>query len=67
MQPTDTLLLVIAFLLLGIFWRLGNIDARFRKRFPTKKEQDYEWSQIDPMGHWEAHREGKEAVKKDES
>jgi hypothetical protein len=60
MQQTDALLLVIAFLLLGIFWRVGNIDARLRKRFPTEKEQDYEWSQRDPMGHWDAHRDKNE-------
>jgi hypothetical protein len=66
MQLTETLLLVIVSLLLGIFWRLGNIDARLRKQFPTEKERDYEWSQIDPMGHWAAHQ-GKETVQKDKS
>ena len=50
------LLLVIALLLVGILGRLGKIDARLKERFPTEKEQDREWAQIDPMGHWDAHR-----------
>lgn len=55
----QTLLVVIAVLLLLILWELIKIDRRLRQRFPTEKEEDYEWSQKDPMGHWGAHREEK--------
>lgn len=56
----QTLLLIIAVLLLLIFWKLSDISARLKDRFPTEKEQDYEWSQKDPMGHWEAHKNDKQ-------
>ena len=52
----QTLLLSIVVLLLLIFWKLSDISARLKERFPTDKEQDYKWSQDDPMGHWEAHK-----------
>jgi hypothetical protein len=35
-----TLLVIIAFLLLVIFWELRKINSRLRERFPTDKEQD---------------------------
>lgn len=60
MKDLEFLLIVIAVLLLLIFWKLSAISARLKERFPTEKEQDYEWSQKDPMGHWEAHRKDKE-------
>jgi len=56
----QTLLLAIAVLLLLIFWKLSAINARLKERFPTKKEQDYKWSQDDPMGHHEAHKADKQ-------
>lgn len=56
----SSLLIVIALLLLGILLRLGKIDARLKERFPTEKERDRKWAQIDPMGHWEAHRKNSE-------
>jgi hypothetical protein len=34
-----------------------------KDRFPTEKEQDYKWSQEDPHGHWEAHKDD-ESLKK---
>jgi hypothetical protein len=43
-------------LLVLIFWKVSAISARLKERFPTEKEQDFEWSQKDTMGHWEAHR-----------
>lgn len=55
----QTLLVVIAILLFLILWKLIKIDSRLKERFPTEKEQDYEWSQKDPMGHWEAHKHEK--------
>jgi hypothetical protein len=55
----QTLLVVIAILLFLILWKLIKIDSRLKERFPTEKEQDYEWSQKDPMGHWEAHKDEK--------
>jgi hypothetical protein len=56
----ETLLLIIAVLLLVIFWELRKISSRLRDKLPTEKEQDYKWSQEDPMGHWEAHKEDKQ-------
>jgi hypothetical protein len=53
------MLVVIAVLLLLILWKLSRIDSRFKERFPTEKEEDYEWSKKDPMGHWEAHKDDK--------
>jgi len=54
-----TMLVVIAALLVLILWKLSRIDSRLKERFPTEKEADYEWSQKDPMGHWEAHKDDK--------
>ena len=58
-MSVQTLLVVIAVLLILILWKLMRIDARLKERFPTEKEQDYEWSQDDPTGHWEAHKANK--------
>jgi hypothetical protein len=55
----ETLLAVIVVLLVLILWKLSKIDARMKERFPTEKEADYKWSQGDPMGHWEAHKDEK--------
>jgi hypothetical protein len=55
----QTLLVIVAILLLLILWKISRIDGRLKDRFPTEKEQDYKWSQVDPMGHWEAHKEPK--------
>jgi hypothetical protein len=54
----------ITFLLFWIAWNISDIRGRLRERFPTKKEEDYRWSQEDPMGHWEAHRAEEESRKK---
>lgn len=54
-----TLLIVAVALLFVAVVRLGNIDRRLRERFPTAREEDYDWSQRDPMGHWEAHKNDK--------
>ena len=53
------MLLVIAVLLALILWKISKIDARLKERFPTEKEVDYKWSQEDPAGHWEAHKDDK--------
>jgi hypothetical protein len=50
---------VIAVLLLLILWKLSDIDSRLKEKFPTEREQDYKWSQEDPMGHWEAHKDSR--------
>jgi hypothetical protein len=55
-----TLLLIIAILLVFVLLELIKINRRLKNRFPTEKEQDYKWSQEDPMGHWEAHKEEKQ-------
>jgi Na+-transporting methylmalonyl-CoA/oxaloacetate decarboxylase gamma subunit len=54
-----TMLVVIAVLLALILWKISKIEARSRERFPAEKEADYDWSQKDPMGHWEAHKDDK--------
>jgi hypothetical protein len=53
------LLGTIAFLLLVISVQIGSIAARLKERFPTAKEEDYRWSQDDPMGHYQAHKDDK--------
>jgi len=52
-------LIIIAVLLFLILMELGKINSRLKERFPTEKEQDYEWAKTDPMGHWEAHKNDK--------
>jgi ABC-type nickel/cobalt efflux system permease component RcnA len=52
-------LAVIALLLVLILFELSGIARRLRRQFPTEKEQDYNFSQADPMGHWEAHKRDK--------
>jgi hypothetical protein len=56
---TEILLAIIAGLLFSIDFRVGKIDRRMRERFPTDKEQDFDWAKKDPMGHWEAHKDDK--------
>jgi hypothetical protein len=51
------LLIWILFMLVAIWQKLGSIDKRLEERFPTEEEEDYQWSQDDPMGHWEAHKD----------
>jgi hypothetical protein len=46
----------IVILLLLVLFQVSSIARRLRKQFPTEKEQDYDWSQSDPAGHWEAHK-----------
>jgi hypothetical protein len=54
-----TMLIILAILLFLILWEVHNISARLKEQFPTEREQDYEWSQKDPVGHWEAHKNDK--------
>jgi len=58
-MSVETLLFIIIVLLITISLQLRNINERLKKRFPTEKEQDYEWAKRDPIGHWEAHRDDK--------
>jgi hypothetical protein len=39
--------------------QLYGIAKRMRQHFPTDKEADYDFSQNDPHGHWEAHKNDK--------
>jgi hypothetical protein len=41
--------------------RVRRNGSRLKERFPTETEQYYEWSQKDPMGHWEAHKKDKKS------
>jgi len=62
MKDPAFLLFLVVILLVLIFWKVSTINARLKERFPTEKEQDFEWPQKDPMGHWEAHKDdGKKA------
>ncbi len=54
----ETLLVIIAVLLLLILRELSKISSRLKDRFPTEKEQDYKLSQEDPM-EWLADCEQK--------
>jgi hypothetical protein len=64
-HATEFWLIIIAVLLLMIFLRLGDIGKRLRERFPTEKDQDYDWAMRDPHGHWDAHKNDKEYQPKD--
>ncbi len=55
-MSVEILLGIIAVVLVWVCWTLRNIDKRLKERLPTEKEQDYKWSQEDPMGHWEANK-----------
>jgi len=59
MERVEFLLAVIAVLLFVLVIQVAGIAKRTRERFPTAKEQDYDWSQNDPHGHWEAHKDEK--------
>ena len=52
-------LATIAVLLLVILLQVSAIARRLRRHFPTEKEEDYDWSQRDPEGHWKAHKRDK--------
>jgi hypothetical protein len=54
-------LAVSAVLQLMILVKVSDIAKRTRERFPTEKEQDYDWAKSGPMGHWEAHGNDKKA------
>jgi hypothetical protein len=58
-------LIIIIVLLVWILLKLFSISARLKERFPTEKEEDYKWSQDDPMGHWEAHKKERLQGKED--
>lgn len=59
MSNVELLLALVAALLFLIWLRLGAIASRLKEQFPSEKEQDADWAQKDPMGHWEAHRKDK--------
>ena len=58
-RNVEVLLAVIAALLFCVIVQLGRIASRLKEKFPTEEEEDYRWSQKDPMGHWEAHKNDK--------
>lgn len=55
MTDIISLLWIIVGLLTLILWCVFGISRRLKERFPTEKEEDYQWSQNDPVGHAEAH------------
>jgi hypothetical protein len=59
-----TLLVILTVLLFIIWWELSRINSRLKDRFATEREEDYKWSQADPMGHWEAHKNNKSSKEK---
>lgn len=59
MSRMEILLAIIAVLLFLILIQVSAIARRMRQHFPTEKEQDFDWSQKDPMGHWDAHKDDK--------
>jgi hypothetical protein len=59
MSRVEILLAVIAVLLLFILVKASAIASRMRQHFPTEHEEDYDWSQKDPAGHWAAHKDDK--------
>ena len=59
MERVELLLSVIAGLLFMLVIQVSVIAKRTRERFPTEKQQDYDWSQKDPTGHWEADKNDK--------
>jgi hypothetical protein len=60
MERVEIGLIIIAVLLFFILVAVERIAARLKAKFPTEKEEDREWAQKDPMGHWEAHKKDKE-------
>jgi hypothetical protein len=60
MENITVLLAIIAGLLLMIWFNLSSISKRLKERFPTEKEQDYDWAMRDPAGHYEAHKNDKQ-------
>ncbi len=59
MQLNEILLMVITIALLGIWMSLNKIATRLREHFPTEKEEDRERASKYPIGHSEAHKNGK--------
>jgi len=59
MEKVEISLIIIAVVLFFISVAVERIAARLRAKFRTKKEEDREWAQKDPMGHWEAHKTDK--------
>lgn len=55
----ETLLGMIAVVLVLVLWKLHNIDGRLKDRFPTDKELDYKFAMEDPAGHYLAHKDDK--------
>jgi hypothetical protein len=59
MEYVQVLLGVIAVLLYLIWNNTSAISKRMRERFPTEKEEDYDWAMKDPAGHYAAHKDDK--------
>jgi hypothetical protein len=56
---------IIVGLLVLIAWELHSISSRLKNQFPTDKEEDYRWSQEDPQGHYEVHKDEIAPLKKE--
>jgi hypothetical protein len=50
---------VIAVLLFFILLAVERISSCLKEKFPTDREEDRQWAEKDPMGHWEAHKKDK--------
>jgi hypothetical protein len=58
-NKVEVLLLIIVALLLLVVAELRNVNRRLKEGFPTEEEQDFAWSQTDPHGHSQAHKDDK--------
>jgi hypothetical protein len=56
MTLLELLLATIVVILFAMLVQISGIAKRMRQHFPTDKESDYDFSQNDPMSHWEAHK-----------
>jgi hypothetical protein len=56
MPNVETLLLIIAILLLLVLFTLLGTSKRLKEQFPTEEERDQQWAKEDPLGHYEAHK-----------
>lgn len=59
MTPVEWLLAFTAFMVFLRWLNPSKINGRLKERFATAMEGDCEWSQRDPMGDWEAHKDDK--------
>jgi hypothetical protein len=63
MTDVVALLWIIVSLLALILLNVYSIGKRLKEQLPTAKEEDYQWSQNDPAGHMEAHKDDRKKGK----